>query len=110
MAQRGTKTGKNGVVKVKLVTSTGYGWSGSSVIYNYLQEFDNVCVMPEYFEFRMVQEPDGISDLEYNLVENNHRDNTNHAIKQFIKRFMVAQRVQKIFWGCIQKVYRGIHS
>ena len=31
------------------------------------------------------REPDGLSALEYNLIENNHRHNTSHAIKRFIR-------------------------
>ena len=37
------------------------------------------------YEFRFVQDPDGISDLEYNLVENHNRHNSGHALKRFKK-------------------------
>ena len=34
-------------------------------------------------EFRFIQDPDGISDLEYNLVENFNRHNSGHALKRY---------------------------
>ena len=37
------------------------------------------------YEFRFVQDPDGICDLEYNLVLNNHRHNSGYAIKRYEK-------------------------
>lgn len=69
---------------MKLITCAGYYGTGSSAVTDLLNECDNVHDMGDY-EFRFVQDPDGISDLEYNLVENNHRHNSGYAIKRYEK-------------------------
>jgi len=69
---------------MKLITCAGYYRTGSSAISDFFSEFDN-CTSLGNDEFRFIQDPDGISDIEYNLIENNHRHNTSHAIKRFIK-------------------------
>lgn len=69
---------------MKLITCAGYHGTGSSVITDIMSEFDNCKSLGEY-EFRFIQDPNGISDLEYNLVENNHRLNSSNAIKKFKK-------------------------
>ena len=68
----------------KVITCTGYYNTGSSAIGDILKEFD--CVQ-DYgdVELRIAHEPDGLADLEYNIVENNHRHNTSNAIKRFMK-------------------------
>lgn len=35
------------------------------------------------YEFRFAHDPDGLSDLEYNLVENFNRHNSGHALKRY---------------------------
>lgn len=69
---------------MKLITCAGYYGTGSSAVTDLLDECDNVHDMGDY-EFRFVQDPDGISDLEYNLVENNHRHNSGYAIRRYEK-------------------------
>ena len=69
---------------MKLITTTGYGATGSSVVTDLLKEFKNVKSMGD-FEFRFLQDPHGLRDLEYGLFENNNRLNTDYYIKQFIK-------------------------
>ena len=46
-------------------------------------EFDN-CEDSSDFEFRFIHDPNGIRDLEYNLIENNNRHNTSNAIKRYL--------------------------
>lgn len=70
--------------QVKLITCAGYYGTGSSAVTDLLGEFDNIHYMGD-FEFRFVQDPGGIADLEYNLVENYHRHNSGHALKRFKK-------------------------
>lgn len=70
---------------MKLITCTGYYGTGSSAITDLISEFDNVYSLGDY-EFRFVQDPEGISDLEYNLVENHHRHNSGHALKRYKKK------------------------
>lgn len=69
---------------MKIITCTGYYGTGSSAVTDLLTEFDNVYSMGDY-EFRFVQDPEGISDLEYNLVENHHRHNSGHALKRYCR-------------------------
>lgn len=70
---------------MKIITTTGFYGTGSSAITDLFSEMNNVCVKGDY-EFRFVCDPDGISDLEYNLVENPNRHNTSNAIKRFKKQ------------------------
>lgn len=69
---------------MKIISCASYYGSGSSAITDFVSEFDNVYSFTEE-EFRFVQDPDGISDLEYNLVENFNRHNSGHALKRFKK-------------------------
>lgn len=69
---------------MKIITTTGYGGTGSSAISDILKEFNN-CYSYGSFEFRFLQDPDGIMDLEYKLVENVNRLNNDTAIKRFEK-------------------------
>lgn len=64
------------------ITTTGYYGTGSSAITDLLSEYENILSLTDY-EFRFIQDPDGISDLEFNLVENNHRHNSGYAIKKY---------------------------
>lgn len=69
---------------MKIISCASYYGSGSSAITDLISEFNNVYSLTEY-EFRFVHDPDGISDLEYNIVENFNRHNSGHAIKRFLK-------------------------
>lgn len=69
---------------MKIITTTGYGGTGSSAISDLLKEFNN-CYSYGNFEFRFLQDPDGIMELEYKLVENINRLNNDTAIKRFKK-------------------------
>ena len=68
---------------MKKVTCIGYHNTGSGAVDDYLREFDCFQFAPSDLEARFLQDPDGISDLEYNLVDNWHRLNSGFAIKRF---------------------------
>ena len=68
--------------EMKIVTCASYYGTGSSAITDLLSEYDCCKSLYEY-EFRFVQDPEGISDLEFNLVENHHRHNSGHALKRY---------------------------
>ena len=68
---------------MKIITCVGYHSTGSSVIDDYLREFSCVSQGGPDKECRLLQDPDGVSDLEYNLVENPHRLNSGYALKRF---------------------------
>lgn len=69
---------------MKIITCASYFGTGSSAVTNFYSECEGVASLGES-EFRFIQDPHGISDLEYNLVENNHRHNTSNAIKEYVK-------------------------
>ena len=87
----------------KIITCTGYYGTGSSAVSDLFLEFSNCCSLGDY-ELRFIQEPGGIRDLEYNLIENNHRHNTSNAIKEFIRytdhlNGDIIRKGYKRFWG-----------
>lgn len=87
---------------MKIVTTTGFYGSGSSAITDLLNEMDNICVKGDY-EFRIFCDPDGVSDLEYNLIQNPNRHNSSNAIKRYKKQAMflnggkIIKRYNKFF-------------
>lgn len=70
---------------MKKIACVGYHATGAGVIDDLFREFDNVNQCAYEFEFRIMQDPDGIADLEYNLVDNPHRLNSGFAVKRFQK-------------------------
>lgn len=70
---------------MKKITCISFHGSGSGAVDDYLREFNNIAFAPSEIECRFLQDPNGISDLEYNLVENPHRLNSSHAIKMYYK-------------------------
>lgn len=69
---------------IRFVTCSSYYGTGSSAITDFVAEFDNVFDFTNE-EFRFIQDPDGISDLEFNLVECFNRHNSGHSLKRFKK-------------------------
>lgn len=69
---------------MRIITCTGFHYSGSSAVTDLFSETNKVLAFGDY-EYRFLQDPFGISDLEYSVVQNNHRLNTSDSIKQFIK-------------------------
>lgn len=67
-----------------IITTTGFGATGSSAISHIISEFDNVKSYGS-IEFWLLQDLHGISDLEYFLNEGNHRSKTFVAIRNFEK-------------------------
>lgn len=67
---------------MRILTCASYHGTGSSAITDLLSEYSCYKSLLNY-EFRFVQDPEGISDLEYNLVENHHRLNSGHALKRY---------------------------
>lgn len=69
---------------MKIITTISYHGTGSGAVDDFLKEFDNCAYAASEYECRLLQDPDGISDLEYNLVENYHRLNTGYALKRYL--------------------------
>lgn len=81
---------------MRIISCASYYGTGSSAITDYFSEFNNCICLTDY-EFRFIQDPGGISDLEYNLVENHHRHNSGHALKRYKKivDFLAGNRLVK---------------
>lgn len=69
---------------MKVITCAGYYRTGSSAVTDFFGEFDN-CKSLGTTEVRFLQDPDGVTALEMNIIEHPHRHNTSHAIKRFLK-------------------------
>lgn len=69
----------------KVITCTGFYGTGSSAVTDIFSDCDNVCCKGDY-EVRILHDPNGVSDLEYHLIENPNRHNTSNAIKLFKKQ------------------------
>ena len=69
---------------MKIITCAGYLGTGSSAVTDLFSEYSNCSSIGNY-EVRFLHDPNGIRDLEYNIVQNNNRHNTSNAIKNFIK-------------------------
>lgn len=70
---------------MNIITCASYHGTGSSAVTDLLEEYEKCFSLSEY-EFRFVQDPEGISDLEYNLIENQHRLNSGHALKRYKRK------------------------
>ncbi|KJG56829.1 hypothetical protein UA38_12670 [Photobacterium kishitanii] len=92
----------------KVITCTGYGGTGSSVVSDLLAEFDTICSFGN-FEFRFIQDPHGLRDLDYGIVENNNRLSTSYHINNFKKyvNYLSKSKVypyEKFFNGNFKKI------
>ena len=66
-----------------ILTSTGYGDSGSSAGTNILEEFSSVTSFGDKFECTFIHEVDGLYDLE-NAINEGHRLKIDLAAKRFL--------------------------
>lgn len=69
---------------MKIVTCASYHGTGSSAITDLISEYKGVKSLTNY-EFRFIHDTDGISDLEYHLVQCHNRHNSGYALKRFEK-------------------------
>lgn len=81
------------------IACVGYHATGAGVIDDFFREFDNVAQGQYEVECRVLQDPDGIADLEYNLVENPHRLNSGFAVKRFENYVKRTNRTYKKIFG-----------
>lgn len=97
------------MVNTKVITCAGYYGTGSSAITDLLGEFSNVHFLGDY-EFRFVQDPGGIADLEYNIVDNYHRHNSGHALKRFRKNieFLCGNKFNKTYENTFQGQFKKL--
>jgi hypothetical protein len=88
-----------GYTAMKKITCVGYHATGSGAVDDFLREFDNIKSARYGFECRFLQDPDGISDLEYNLIENPHRLNSGFALKRFMRYATDEKRTYRQIFG-----------
>lgn len=67
---------------MEFITCASYYGTGSSAVTDLFAEYSSIYNFTNE-EFRFLHDPDGISDLEYNLVENFNRHNSGHALKRY---------------------------
>lgn len=69
---------------MKIISCASFRNTGSSAVTDLISEYDTVHSLTRY-EFRFLHDTDGVMDLEYNLIDNHNRDNSNHAVKRFLR-------------------------
>lgn len=84
---------------MKVITCVGYHQTGSGAVDSFFKEFDNCSSAPTEYECRFLQDPDGISDLEYNLIDNPHRLNTGYALKRYLRFVKKHKRTYRKLFG-----------
>lgn len=84
-------TGKE-YIGMQYIVCASYFATGSSAVTDLIGEYENVALPKGGLEWRFLQDPDGVRALEYYVIENNHRHNTSHAIKRFIKMCKLTQK------------------
>ena len=67
---------------MEIISCASYYGCGSSALTDLISEFEEVNPATNY-EFRFIHDIDGISDLEYHLVNCPNRHNSGHALKRF---------------------------
>lgn len=84
---------------MKKITCISYHNSGSGAVDDYLREFCGIAFAPSDVECRFLQDPYGISDLEYALIDNWHRLNSGFAIKKYQKFAKDNKRTYRLIFG-----------
>lgn len=92
-----------------ILTCTGFYGTGSSAVTDIYSDCDNVECKGD-FEVRILHDPYGVSDLEYNLIDNPNRHNTSNAIKKFKwfidfrSSFFSGKTYEKYFQGNFKQI------
>lgn len=89
-----------GVKKMRVITCTGYGTTGSSAATDFFSEFENVYKVPHTFECTFIHEAGGLYDLE-KAVEEGHRFKVDYAVHKFLNLCSLLQKEEygKFFNG-----------
>lgn len=69
---------------MRIISCASYYGTGSSAITDYISEFEDCYSLTDY-EFKFLQDPHGVRDLEFELVENHNRHTSGYALKQYKK-------------------------
>jgi hypothetical protein len=86
-------------MSIETICVAGYGWSGSGAIVDLLSSLNGYGALD--FEFSMVWEPNGILDLEQNLVKNWDLLRSDDSIRTFLKYCQILSRKNYRYyqWG-----------
>ena len=84
---------------MRVIACVGFHRTGSGVVDDIFKEFDNCISVASNLECRFLQDPDGISDLEYNLIDNPHRLNSGFALKRYLKYVERYSHTYKMIFG-----------
>lgn len=68
---------------MKIVSITGYGYSGSSAVKDLLREYEDICFLGDR-ELQLFDPPDGIRDLESHINDELYYINNSIAIRRFL--------------------------
>ncbi|MDZ7545996.1 sulfotransferase family protein [Clostridium perfringens] len=82
----------------KIISCAGFGGTGSSAITDLLSEFDG-CKDIGNFEFSILHEVDGISDLHHSVVDDFHRLKTTESLYRFEKLIKNLNGMYKPYLG-----------
>ncbi|MEL3901407.1 MAG: hypothetical protein P1P60_01020 [Treponema phagedenis] len=104
----------NEILPFSILTSTGFGGTGSSAGTNILEEFSSVTSFGNDFECTFLHEADGLFDLEKAFVEG-HRLKVDLAVKRFL---LLAEKLQhdyyykkyfgNFFYSCTERFIESI--
>ncbi|MFI3201044.1 MAG: hypothetical protein R3Y54_05895 [Eubacteriales bacterium] len=85
----------------------GYGWSGSGALMDLLREFDTIGEFD--MELRILRDPNGVIDLEYQMVERWDALNVDIAIKEFLSlaKKMARKRTKFKIGGELDELFDG---
>lgn len=94
------------------VTCISYHATGSGAVDDYLREFEGFNFAASGVECRFLQDPDGISDLAYNLIDNPNRLNSGFALKRYLKFAKDNHRTYEHIFGSawMEETHRYIDS
>ncbi|MBQ0097565.1 MAG: hypothetical protein KBS62_01345 [Oscillospiraceae bacterium] len=70
---------------MKIISTSGYGASGSSAVYDFVRQFNEVNCFSGSEEFQFIRMPDGIMDLKHFLTDGSGMIACNNAIIRFEK-------------------------
>lgn len=69
---------------MRIISCASYYGTGSSAITDLISEYEDCFSLTDY-EFKFLQDPHGVRDLEFQLVENHNRHTSGYALKQYKK-------------------------
>lgn len=93
---------------MKVLTNASFYGTGSSAVTDLLSEYDCVRFYNNY-EIRFLHDPDGVSDLEFNLVECHNRHSSGFALKRFIRLVhFLADDPKKRYETCFNGRFRSL--